>query len=142
MSTDITTTEKFPYKRDGIDNSVALTEVTFPAGVGTTPAGNVQLRLQEAKLPKGIYELTISGNITSTNIANHVNGRLSYDGGSTWENFSVKADIVGERSLFSQVIPLVDFKGETIDYVVQFKKQTGTDTVTLVYADLTMKRVA
>ena len=141
MFYDMTTTQDFPYITNGNNTASELTSTAFPSSVDTAEAGKLQLRIRESKFPKGAYEFTISGSISSTSLANYVLGRYSLDGGTTWYDFSVKVDDVNADKMFHQVISMTDFLGQTFDYIAQFKKTAGTDTVNISSSNIIMRRV-
>lgn len=97
--------------------------------------------MREALLPKGDYELSISGVAFSGNLLNIPTGRLSINGGSTWMEFTNEVDTITGGKLFNLTIPMIEYSGATTDFILQFKKSLATDTVSLSYCDLTMKRV-
>ena len=43
--------------------------------------------------------------------------------------------------MFHQVISMTDFLGQTFDYIAQFKKTAGTDTVNISSSNIIMHRV-
>ena len=138
---DITTTNKFPFARVGIDATYTITSNAY-ATVGTTETGKFEIRMQENNLPSGDYELAISGIVTSDNLLNVPTGRLSINGGTSWDEFTVKAESTTIGKTFGYTLPMIGYSGANTDFVLQFKKSLAdADAMTLLTCDLTVKRV-
>ena len=141
-TTDMTTTEKFPFRRTGIDSDFIVTSDAFPANVNVSEAGKLQIRLRETKFPKGDYEVIISGRVTIDNLLNIPVARLSKDGGATWTTYSLEAETTTDGKSFTHAFPLINYSGANLDYIMQLKKSLATDTLTASDFDIMVKRVA
>lgn len=139
--TDITTTAKFPYRVSALDGTFTITGTTYPASIDTAEAGKLQLRLTENEFPKGDYEITLSGIVTSTNLLNIPTGRFSLDGGATWNGFTSEVESTTLGKTFTFQTQLIEFSGAYTDLIVQMIKSIGTDTVTATFCSIAMKRV-
>lgn len=142
MSTDITTTLKFPFSRSGISSDFIVTSDAFPASVDVAEAGKLQVRLIHNSLPKGDYQILISGRFTIDNLLNIPIGRYSKDGGTTWYDFALESSSVTEGNLFATNLYLMKYSGVDLDCVIQLRKGLATDVMTVTACDVSVQRVS
>lgn len=136
-------TDYMPFINDGgnsTDNPGWLdVDSAFPAVVGSPAADQAEVRIQST-VPAGTYMFGVSVTWTVNSLTNAMQLRFSLDGGTTWEIFSRAASDSGDSQAAAYTFPKVQGAG-TIDFVMQMRKETSQNQMSILFASIWYHRV-
>ena len=98
------------------------------------------VRLTVARVPKGVYEFKFGFSYRFESTNKSVYYRVSFDGGSTWKEYSKEPKDTTDTELVYFGFPTYLAAEQDIDMIFEVKKEAGGNNLDISYAHLIIDR--